>query len=83
MSEKPTAAPFNVSEEMKVKMPLRLLVALLGIVAVSAIAWASVRSDVARHGEEIGELQRHEREQRDLLIQIKTNTEALMKRADL
>jgi HAMP domain-containing protein len=82
MSDKPTIAPFSFSDETRVKMPLRLLLALLGIVAVSAIAWATTRSDVAATIERVNVLETDARQQREILIRIDERTAEIKRQID-
>jgi parvulin-like peptidyl-prolyl isomerase len=73
MSDK-TSVPFSLSDEMRVKMPLRILLALLGIVAAGAIAWATTRGDVAATMTRVDALERDARQQREILIRIDERT---------
>lgn len=76
-----TIPPLNVSEEMRVKMPLKTLLALLAVVAAGAIAWASTRSDVAGNTRRIDKLEVDQNVSRELLIRIDENVKALKERS--
>jgi hypothetical protein len=82
MTDRPTSAPFSISEEMRVKMPLRILLALLGIVAAGAIAWASTRSDVSANTKRIMDLESNSRQQTEMLIRIDERTAEIKRQMD-
>lgn len=77
-----TIPPFNLSEEMRVKMPLKILIAILGVVAAGAIVWASTQAVVADHALRIERLETNERSTHEVLIRIDERTAEIKRRLD-
>jgi hypothetical protein len=83
------SSSLNVSDEMRVRMPLKMLIALLSIVAVGAIAWAATRGDVAAtrvevsaHGLRIEKLENDARSTREILYRIDERTAEMKRQMD-
>lgn len=75
-----TEAPFHVSRERKLSMPLAFLLALLAVTAAGAVAWTSTREQVARNTSDIQTLQTKFGSDHDLLVEIRADIKNLMKR---
>jgi len=72
-----TRSGMSVSEDSRIKMPLKTLAAVLGFVALAAVSWASIKYDVLTNAKEVQllkadvkEVQMEQRTQRELLIRI-------------
>lgn len=72
-----TRAPFAISQDSRVKLPLALLTSLFAACAVATAAWIGMRTDVAAHGQRIDALESEVRSSRELLVRIDENVKAL------
>jgi hypothetical protein len=73
----------SVSEDTRLKMPLKTLVAIIVFVAAAAASWGSIRFSLSKNTEDIGalkadvkEIQTAQRQQGDLLIRIDTKLDS-------
>jgi hypothetical protein len=74
---KDDTAPFQLSKERRVSMPLALLFVLLTAVGVGAVALNTTRDQVARNTTAITELQTEAKTTREILIRIDENVKQL------
>lgn len=77
-----TEAPFAVSRERKLSMPLAFLISLLAVTAAGAVAWTSTREQVARNTTDIQTLQSKVANDHDLLVEIRADIKNMMKREE-
>lgn len=72
-----TQAPFQISKERRISMPLALLFGLLVAVAAGAVALNSTRDQVNRNTSDIAVLQTEAKSTREILIRIDENVKQL------
>ena len=80
--DRETDAGFSFSDDSKAKAPLRVWLAVLTAVAAGAIAWTTLRLDVADHATRLGALEGETRNTRDLLLRIDERTAEIKRRLD-
>lgn len=76
-----TTTPF-ISEETRVKLPLRLVAWGVAIVAAGAIAWGLTTRTVQDQGRRIDNLETDSRSTREVLIRIDERTAEIKRRLD-
>ena len=67
----------KLSEDTWLTMRMKVLLALLGVVACGAIAWATTQSSVADHERRLATLESSRVTDRELLVRIDENVKAL------
>lgn len=81
MSDDRTRTPF-ISDETRVKVPLRVLGMFAAAVAAGAIAWGITTNRVAEHDKRIEALEGDSRSTREVLIRIDERTAEIKRRLD-
>lgn len=72
----------SFSEESRLRMPLRFLIALLGVVAAGALAWGFTSRTVADNTRRIETLENDSRSNRELLLRIDERTGEIKRQMD-
>lgn len=75
-----TAAPFRLSKERSVSMPIAFLGALVVVTAVGYAAWSGTQDQVKRNTGDIGDLKKDAKAAREILIRIDENVKNLNKK---
>ncbi len=74
-----TRASFSVSEDTKLKLPLRVQFVLLAFVAAGAAAWALTRRDVSDHADRLASVETKQASDHDVLVEIRADVKRLLR----
>lgn len=77
-----TVPAFSISEDSRVKLPLKLAIALIGVVAAGAIAWGFTTRTTQDNTKRIDSLEQEQRTTREVLIRIDERTAEIKRRLD-
>lgn len=74
----------SISADTPIKIPLRMWLTIIGCIVASACTitgmYFSIKEEVALHTQDILDLKRSEREQREILIRVDENLKELKRR---
>jgi hypothetical protein len=77
MANQETRAPFSISQDSRVKLPLAMLWSLLvGAIVIGGYVY-TLRAEVSQHTSEIAEVKVEARASRELLVRIDENVKQL------